>query len=411
MSEAFDAIIVGGGMAGAVLGRALTRQGLATAVVERGPPPGSEPAGGNGPERVSALNVRSRAILTDLGLWPEVAAAEPAAIRHIEVTDGHRGGRATLDGAEAGVDALGHVVPNRVLVDAAWRGLTASDGAAVYTRASVTATERSGEGVTVRLTDPDGERVLHGRLLVGADSEHSRVRQAAGIGTWGWSHNRYALVATVVSERPLAGWAFERFLPEGPLAFLPMGGHSASIVWTLDPSAAVELERLAPRRFLARLRERFGPALGQLTDVGPRAVYPLELRVAERFAGARTALVGNAAHLVHPVAGQGFNLGLRDVAALAEEVGQAAARGWDPGHQAVLTRYHRRRQPDTHRVVAYTEGLNRVFANDLPPLVAVRQAGLRVLDRAGPLKRAFMDQALGRSEGAPLPGPLRRMAG
>ncbi|MFP4560516.1 MAG: FAD-dependent oxidoreductase [Thiohalorhabdus sp.] len=404
MSEGVDVAVVGGGMAGATLAWALRQRGLEVALVEPGEPPepGPEPA----PLRASAINAGSRAILEELGLWAGIVGQGGAPIERIEVTDGGRGGRAVLDRHEAGVEALGHVVPNRAVVAAAWQRLRQDGGVRLLQPGSVRGLERDAAGARLRVERDDGTEDLEARLVVGADGEHSRVRRAAGIGTHGWHHNRHALVAVVDCGRDLDGWAFERFLPEGPLAFLPLGGRRASIVWTLTPSAAAEVAALDDAALLARLRERFGPALGALEGVGERALFPLELRLAERFTAQRTALVANAAHLVHPVAGQGFNLGLRDLAALAEELGNARARGWDPGNPGVLQRYERRRRGDTARVVAFTEGLNRLFANEAAPLALGRQLGLRLLDRVGPLKRLLMDQALGRRPAAPARLPL-----
>ena len=398
MNEPFDVAVVGGGMAGAVAAVALRRQGLSVALVERGHPPEGPGAPGD-PERVSAINEGSRRILDDLGLWPTLAATGPGAIETIEVTDGDRGGRTLLDRDEAGVAALGHVVANRQIVAAAWQAIRADDGIVVHAPAAVAGQEWGRHCVRLRLDDGDGRRPLTARLVVGADSEHSATRAAAGIGSRGWHHNRYALVATVTAERDLGGRAFERFLPEGPLAFLPLGGRSASIVWTLSPQAAARALECDRAAFLGHLQERFGPALGQLTGVGNRATLPLTLRLARRFTAERTALVGNAAHLVHPVAGQGFNLGLRDVAALAQEAGRARRQGWDPGNPAVLTRYERARWGDTARVVAFTEGLNRLFANDWAPAVGLRQLGLGLIERSAPLKRTLMNQAMGLGRG------------
>jgi ubiquinone biosynthesis UbiH/UbiF/VisC/COQ6 family hydroxylase len=405
VSETFDAAVVGGGMAGAVAAVAMRRQGLSVALVERGAPP-EGPGLPADPERVSAINEGSRRILGDLGLWAPIAESEPGAITTIEVTDGARAGRTILDRDEAGVAALGHVVANRRIVAAAWDAVRADGGIGVFAPAPVAGVERGRHCVRLRLDGEGGRHAITARLVVGADSEHSLIRQAAGIGTRGWHHNRYALVATVEAERDLAGRAFERFLPEGPLAFLPLGGTTASIVWTLTPSAASEALGWDDATFLARLRERFGPALGELQGVGGRATFPLGLRLAREFAAERTALVGNAAHLVHPVAGQGFNLGLRDVASLAEEAGRARARGWDPGNAGVLARYQRARRGDTARVVAFTEGLNRLFANDWAPAVGLRQLGLGLIGRSAPLKRTLMNQAMGLGRGGvPLAGP------
>ncbi|MEF8794083.1 UbiH/UbiF/VisC/COQ6 family ubiquinone biosynthesis hydroxylase [Thiohalorhabdus sp.] len=394
MSEPFDAAVVGGGMVGAVAAVALRRQGLSVGLIERGRPP-EGPGQPGDPERVSAVSEGSRRILTDLGLWPAIADSEPAAIETIEVTDGGRGGRVLMDRDEAGVDALGYVVANRRIVASAWEAVRADPGIVVHAPAGVADWQWQDRGVRLQLEGEGGGQTLSTRLVIGADSEHSATRAAARIGMRGWHHNRYALVATVETERPLAGRAFERFLPEGPLAFLPLGGATASIVWTLTPSAANRALNWDQATLLSHIQDRFGPALGGLQHVGGRATFPLALRLARRFTEKRTALVGNAAHLLHPVAGQGLNLGLRDVQALAEEAGAARSCDWDPGNTAVLNRYERARWGDTARVMAFTEGLNRLFANDWAPAVGLRQLGLSVVGQSRPLKRILMNQAMG----------------
>jgi 2-octaprenyl-6-methoxyphenol hydroxylase len=221
------------------------------------------------------------------------------------------------------------------------------------------------------------------------------VRETAGIGVRGWHHNRYAVVATVTLERDHAGRAFERFRDPGPLAVLPLGERRATLVWTLGPADAEARLQESEARFLERLQGELGPALGRVTTAGPRAAYPLELRLAKQLTGERVALVGNAGHLLHPVAGQGFNLGMRDVGVLAEVLGEAADRGWNPGHAAVLGRYAARRRADMVRTVALTETLNRLFSNPDPVLARARDLGLRLFDRLPTAKDALIRQAAG----------------
>lgn len=397
MAYSVDVAVIGGGLAGTVLAAALGRRGLEVALVERGDAPGPVEGGGD-PGRVIALGEGSRRILEEIRIW-EAVAHQGAPITAIEVTESDRRGRVCLEAGEANVAALGQVICNRVLRKAAWDSALESARVTPLTRSAMTHLERTQAGVDVGLDRAGATEAVQASLVVGADSELSAVRQECDIPTRGRHHNRYALLATVETELEPEGQAFERFLPEGPLAFLPLGDRRVSIVWTLTPTAAADVAAMADTDFLRYLGQRFGPALGRLLSAGERLCYPLELVLARRPVARRAALIGNAAHLLHPVAGQGFNLAVRDIAALSEEVGASWRRGWDPGSPLVLAGYQSRRWVDTGRMVGATEGLVGIFGQEWPPAVALRQAGLRLMGGSPLLKRALMRGAMGLDTG------------
>jgi 2-octaprenyl-6-methoxyphenol hydroxylase len=252
--------------------------------------------------------------------------------------------------------------------------------------------EAHAEHVDVRLS---GGETIATRLLVAADGARSGIREAAGIKSVGWNYEQSAIVTTVEHERDHQGRAEEHFLPAGPFAILPLKGKRSSIVWTEEAQEAERIVALPYAQFHAELEKRFGLKLGEIAAVGPRHAHPLGLSVARSFIGERLALVGDAAHVIHPIAGQGLNLGLRDVAALAEAVADAARLGLDVGGPDVLERYQRWRRFDTAAMGAATHGLNRLFSNRSDVLRLIRDVGLGLVERAPPLKRLFIREAAG----------------
>jgi 2-octaprenyl-6-methoxyphenol hydroxylase len=335
-------------------------------------------------------------VLDGVGLWPAIAAeAEP--IREIRVADDnsplflHYDYR-DLGPTGSGDAPLGYIVENRVLRRAMWRRALSLPSLRLLvpqTAASVTA-DRAGAAVTLG----DGTR-LAARLVVAADGKDSPLRRAAGIRTVEWRYRQTGLVTTVQHERPHAGIAIEHFLPAGPFAILPMTGNRSSIVWTEDAALAPRLMALPDAEFAAELRARFGDFLGHVEPVGPRWSYPLSLMQAERYIDRRLALVGEAAHVIHPIAGQGLNVGIRDIAALAEAIIDARRLGLDIGDDAVLERYQRWRRLDAIMLAAVTDGLNRLFSNTIAPVKLARDFGLAAVNRLPPLKRLLMHHAMG----------------
>jgi len=398
-----DVAIAGGGLVGLSLAVALGSAGLEILVVDREPSETKLAARFDG--RASAIARGSQQVLAALGIWSEVGdAAQP--IHDIRVTDGRPGEPASpffLHYAEAdlGEGPMGWIVENRVLRAALYRRLATLPSVSLLAPATVAAAAPDGGRQAVRLAD--GRRFA-ASLLVAADGKESRLRDAAGIRVWRWRYPQTGLVATLAHELPHEGVAHEHFLPAGPFAVLPMtdgedgrGGtaHRSSLVWTERNAFAPSFLKLDDARFGAAMERRFGLSLGRLQPIGPRFAYPLDYLLAERFAAPRLALLGDAAHVIHPIAGQGLNLGLRDVAALAEAVVDHARLGLDPGAEAVLERYQRWRRFDTLVLGVVTDGLNRLFSNDSAPLRLARDLGLAAVNRAKPLKRLFMKHAMG----------------
>lgn len=387
----FDAevAIVGGGMVGQTLALALASAGIEVAVLDTVVPEAAMAPSFDG--RASAIAFATVQMLRGLDVWGEV---EPVAqpILDIRVSDGQSPFFLHYDHVELADGApFGHMLENRHLRFAlshamARAGVTVR--APVVTRAIAT----DAFGATATLDD-DSE--LRARLLVGTDGAKSFVRQAAGIGTQGWQYDHSGIVLTVQHERDHQGIAHERFLPAGPFAILPLTGQRSSLVWTEKHALAAAMMQLDDVRFAEEMRVRFGDFLGHVEPTGPRWCYPLALRKSERTTANRIALAGDAAQALHPLAGQGLNLGMRDAAALAEVLVDAKRLGLDIGSQDVLARYARWRTLDALSLIAVTDGLNRLFLNRLAPVRIGRDLGLAVVNAITPLKRVFANHARG----------------
>jgi 2-octaprenyl-6-methoxyphenol hydroxylase len=388
----FDILVVGGGMVGASLACALARRPLRIGVVE------SVPFGATAQpsydDRSIALSYGTRRIFEGMGLWSEIAAAATP-IERIHVSDRGHFAAARLRAAAYGFDALGYVVESRDLGRVFASTLAALPQVELICPARVTALEAAPELARVTIEQGAVERSLTARLVVGADGAESSVRRWSGIGAQRAEYGQSALIANLTPERPHRNIAYERFTDSGPLALLPMSDGRCALVWTVRTEQCAAILALDDDVFLARLQERFGGRLGRLRRIGARAAYPLALVRAQAYTAARLALIGNAAHTLHPIAGQGFNLGLRDVAALAEVVCDAAAAGRDVGARAALAHYEEWRRHDQARVLRATDGLVRLFSNDYAPLVAARNAGMLLVDLLPPVKRALMRRAMG----------------
>ncbi len=386
-----DVLIAGAGFAGFALAIAL-RQALGErfAVMLADPDPG--PAGGD--VRASAIAAAPRRMFEALGVWDAVAAvAQP--ILDMEITDSRvddavRPVLLTFSGEIEPGEPFAHMVENGSLI-AALTARAAAAGVAVV-KAPVVDFTADPSGMTAVLGDGAAIRT---RLLVAADGARSRLRERAGIGLSGWSYAQSAIVTTVAHERSHEGRAEEHFLPGGPFAALPLRGNRSSIVWTEAAGEAERIVALPDPDFHDELEKRFGLRLGDMAVVGPRRAYPLGLWVARSFIAERLALVGDAAHVIHPIAGQGLNMGLRDVAALAEAVVDAVRLGGDPGDAEVLARYQRWRRFDTMTMCVSTDGLNRLFSNRSDAIRLVRDIGLGVVERLPALKRLFIREAAG----------------
>jgi 2-octaprenyl-6-methoxyphenol hydroxylase len=386
-----DVVIAGGGFAGLALAIALRRGlGESFAVVVADPAL-ARPAVD---ARASAIAAAARRLFVALGAWEAVAAdAQPIldmVISDSKLEDAVRPTFLTFAGEVAPGEPFAHMVENGRLI-AALSGCAAAEGVVLSPR-SVARFSTGPGGVAVTLS---GGESIAARLLVAADGARSSLREQAGIGTVGWSYGQSAIVTTVVHERDHRGRAVEHFLPAGPFAILPLAGRRSSIVWTETADEAVRILALDEPGFHHELEQRFGLALGELSAVGPRGAFPLGLQVARSFIGERLALLGDAAHMIHPIAGQGLNLGLRDVAALAESVADAARLGLDPGGTTVLERYQQWRRFDTLTMGLATDGINRLFSNRSDVLRLLRDMGLGVVERMPVLKDAFIHEAAG----------------
>ena len=387
-----EVAIVGGGMVGASLALALAGSGRRVALVEAVV---ADAAGQPSfDDRTSALGNGSRRIFEALGVWQHL---QPHAgpVREIRVSDAGHFGAARLSAAEQGLDALGYVVSNRQIGAALWRQLAAHPEIEVRCPArvlevqlgaeQVQLTIRAGAGADKDAAQAAGAERLSARVVVAADGAQSLVRSAAGISALVEDYQQVAVVVHVATDRPATGIAYERFTSTGPLAVLPLADGRYTVVWTVAPGRATQLLALADAAFVDELQRCFGWRIGRIVRAGARASYPLRLSRADGLTGQRAVLVGNAAQALHPVAGQGFNLGLRDAALLAEVLAAAP----DPGAPAVLEDYERRRGTDRRGMIGFTDGLVKLFASERPFVSAARGAGLLLFDIAPAAKRAL----------------------
>ncbi len=384
-----DVLVVGGGMVGLTLAAALGGAGLAVRVVDRENLEATTDPAFDG--RASAIAAGSREVLDAIGAWSAMAP-HAGPILEIRVSDGASPLFLHYDSRELGDGPLGHIVENRHIRRALLDRLAALAEVRMIGGRAVVAVDRGPLRAEARLDD--GTR-LTARLVVAADGRNSPIRDDAGIKVTSWRYAQTGIVCTVAHARPHRGIAQERFLPSGPFAILPMTGDRSSIVWTERADLAPRLLALDDAGFTGELARRFGDFLGAVRIVGPRFSYPLSLVHAERYVDNRLALIGDAAHAIHPIAGQGLNIGVRDVAALAEVVVDTIRLGLDPGATTALERYQRWRRFDNTVMLAVTDGLNRLFSNEIAPVRLARDAGLAAVDRLPALKRALMRHAMG----------------
>ncbi|MER5171963.1 UbiH/UbiF/VisC/COQ6 family ubiquinone biosynthesis hydroxylase [Thioclava sp. GXIMD2076] len=397
-----DILISGGGLNGPTLALALAQAGLRVTVVDATPARARADLGFDG--RAYALATASQRLLKGLGLWAGLAPdAQP--MMDVKASDGHAGEGAApfflhFDSRETDQSPVGWMLEDRYLSRALHDAMEAEPDITLIPATSVTGQEVDAGHVTATLSDG---RSLTARVLVGADGRKSGVAERAGIAREGWDYGQTALVAAIAHEKPHHGIAHQYFMPTGPLAILPLTGNRSSIVWSETRENAETLNGLSDGDFLGLLRPRFGDFLGQISLAGPRFSYPLNLTLAKSYVQTRIALVGDAAHGVHPIAGQGLNLGLRDVAALAQVLVDAHRRGDDIGALNVLEDYQSWRRFDSTSLALGMDTVNRLFSNHNPILKLGRQLGMGVVQALPGLRRGFMAQAAG------LGGPLPRL--
>jgi 2-octaprenyl-6-methoxyphenol hydroxylase len=385
-----DVLIVGGGFVGLALACGLADSAITSVVVEAGDPRAALTRSFDA--RASAIALTSRRLLNSIGVWPKLAS-RAAPMLEIRVSEDSSRLFLHYDHREVGDEPFGHMLENRVLRRALLERAEELPALRLLAPAATATLERREDGVEARLYD--GTRI-RAALVVAADGRGSRVRDEAGIRVTRWAYRQSAIVTTVEHERSHDFVAHEHFLPEGPFAILPLLPETrSSIVWTERAEVAPAIMTLDDNAFTVQLCRRFGGFLGDVRPVGRRFCYPLSLQYAAAASGRRLALVGDALHAMHPIAGQGLNMGLRDVAALIDVVADAAAAGGDPGSRAALARYERWRRFDNMLMLATTDALNRLFSNDFAPLRLARDIGLAAVDRAPPLKRFFMRHAMG----------------
>ncbi|MEE9597980.1 MAG: 2-octaprenyl-6-methoxyphenyl hydroxylase [Acidiferrobacterales bacterium] len=402
MQNDYDIVIVGGGLVGMSLASALGRSGFRIAVVEA--KEWQSPVAPNQEGRTLALAYGSRRIFEGMGLWSQIVAQGVTPIKRIHISDRGRFGITRLDATDAGIDALGYVVQTTALAAVLYHAVQDHESIDLISPAAMKDLVFSIDSVSITVQHANRERKVSARLLVGADGGRSRVRSLAGIGTHEVDYDQTAIVTIVTPEAPHDNVAYERFTDSGPLALLPMQDQRCTVVWSTHRQQADSIMAWDEAMFLQQLQERFGDRLGQFLKVGKRVAYPLVLARVDQDVRARLALVGNAAHTVHPVAGQGFNLGLRDVATLSQILVEAARDGRDIGDAHVVGKYLSWRQRDTRAVTAFTDGLIRLFSNSFMPVAVARNFGLMATDLLPPLKRFLIRRTSG------LAGPLPRLA-
>ena len=382
-------VVVGGGVVGTAFAHFAAAAGFAVTLVDRESPATLSAAPFDG--RAFAIAYGTRRILETAGLWDEVAAAAQA-IEQIRVSEAGSPFFLHYHHAELGPDPLGWMVEARHLRHGLYRARAARAGVTLLAPLAVEAVVRDAAAATVRLSDG---RSLHTPLVIAADGGDSPLRRDAAIAVTQWDYGQIAIVATVEHERPHHGIAHEHFRPDGPFAILPLPERRSSLVWTEPEARAYQLLALSRADLDRHLRVRFGDFLGAVGIVGPIWSYPLRLRLADRYAAPRLALIGDAAHTLHPLAGQNLNLGFRDAAALVEVLADARRLGLDIGAADVLARYERWRRVDNLTLFAVTDGFNRLFSNHSSALRLVRGLGMAGVDRVAPLKRLFMAHARG----------------
>ena len=384
-----DVVVIGGGMVGLCFACALKDSGMHVVVIERGDAPSFESLGMDC--RVSAIVLGNQQVLQGLGVW-QYLAADAQAMHSMKIWDHQHPGGITFDALEIDADALGYLVENSKLVAALRKTLLDAEQVELLSPASVKSIEHQDEQVLLHIDDGS---VFSTPLVVGADGANSWLRQQADIGIYSRDYQQKGVVANVRPLIPHHGVAFQRFTPTGPLAMLPMKDGLCSIVWSQFNDEANRLMALDDAGFLEKLNITFGPVLGRIEEVGERAAFPLKARLAMHTVRPRLALIGDAAHTIHPLAGLGVNLGLRDAMVLAQEIVDARKYEEDWGELSVLNRYMKQRIPDVLSVMGSMEGMHRIFTSSILGLAKLRGLGMKGVGNAGVFKSLLMKNSTG----------------
>ncbi|MEJ2320850.1 MAG: 2-octaprenyl-6-methoxyphenyl hydroxylase [Gammaproteobacteria bacterium] len=391
MNGDYDIVIAGGGMAGISLACALAPTGARMAVIEATPPSSGKPPTFD--DRAIALAHGSRRIFEAIGVWDGIARTATA-INKIHVSERGKFGFTHLDAAEEGVPALGYVALARDLGETLLGAFFAT-GIDFHCPARVVDLDNGADRVTLAIESGDGRRQITAKLLVAADGGQSQIRERIGIQVRRWEYGHTAVVSNVLSGKPHDNIAYERFTTDGPLALLPMTGNRFGVVLTVPTEQQEAILALDDGAFMALLQERIGYRCGRFTHVGRRSAYPLSLITAKASVSRRVALLGNAAHTLHPISGQGFNLGLRDVAVLTDVVAHALDEGGDPGGPEILKAYAEARQADHRNMALVTDGLARLFGNPLGFVTIGRNLGMLAADLIPGIRHQIARHAMG----------------
>ena len=387
----YDIIIVGGGMVGATLACALGNSSFKIAVIEAQQSHFDWPEGSHD-IRVSAITHASQHIFENLGVWESMQQDGVAAYEQMHVWDASGQGQIHFDSTEVGQADLGHIIENRIIQKAVQNRLSDFDNIDLLMPVQLQSMQMSEQGV--ELLCADGLKLMT-KLLVGADGANSWVRKTAGISLRSWAYHQNAVVCNVSTSESHQNACWQQFMPEGPLAFLPLADGQSSIVWSTTEEKSQSLLNMDERSFNQELQLTFGSSLGRIQLSSKRSAFPLRLRHANQYVQKNLALIGDAAHTVHPLAGQGVNLGLLDAVVLAEELLRAQENKREVGALSTLRRYERRRKGDNMAMLAAMDGFKRLFSNDFTPLKLIRNSGLNIADKLNPIKNLMIKRAMG----------------
>lgn len=398
MKQHYSVIVVGGGIVGATAACALATEGIEVALLDVHNPIRAWPEDEQADIRVSALTRASQNILTKIGVWDAMAQRSVGPYDQMHVWDASSAGVLHFDAADTKYDVLGHIVENRVTVAALWDQLDALPSASILCPAKVMDLTCDTDKAEIILEDG---AVLTADVLIAADGRDSALRQMAGIQTTGWEYQQDGLVATISSEKSHQQTAWQRFLPEGPLALLPLKNGDCSIVWTLKHETAQEYLALTENEFLQKLEQASEGVLGNILSVGPRGAFPLRFQYAQQYTAEHFVLVGDAAHAMHPLAGQGANAGLLDAAAIAETIIQTEQASRPMGSHKSLRRYERWRKGDNLAMMSSMDVINKMYTQDNEAFKQLRGTGMQVINQTNLLKNYFNQYAMGLRDDLP----------